>query len=169
MIFPKNKIQYYIARRGEENFLSHGLTETFSRLFFQRLGLAFPGIRREANGKPFFCGGDYHLSVTHTDSFYLLAIAPFPIGVDAECEERKKERVAERFFDEEEKKMPFSLVWTAKEAVSKLTGEGLGAVGRIRVRGDRAYLDGNQYALSTEIREGIRITVAITQDEAEHG
>jgi len=107
-----------------------------------------------------FSHSEFHFSVSHSGPLHVTVIAPFPVGVDAEKTEENSERVAERYFDDEEKKLPFARVWTGKEAVVKLTGEGLSALRRVRVREGKAELDGKTYLLSYRETEGYTVAIA---------
>lgn len=130
-------------RRGEQLSL-------WAAEYFAARGETPDTIRREPGGKPVFDRGEQFLSVTHTGALYAAVFAPFPVGLDGEAIGESRPRVAARCFTEEERKMPFARVWTAKEAVAKLTGEGLSAVRAVRVCGDRAILHGKSYALQYE-------------------
>ena len=130
--------------------------------FFEKTGLPPQNVLKMPSGKPYFPKGTWHLSPAHTGEEYAVAFAPYPIGLDLERDEVKKERVAEKYFTEEEKKLPFSLVWTAKEAVSKISGEGLSAVGKIHLSGDgtEAEKDGEKYEIFSVVESGVRTTLA---------
>ena len=95
-------------------------------------------IKREEGGKPFAQGGnDFEFSVAHSGGITVLATSKGHVGVDAErirCVERR-ERLAERFFSENERKQlcaaadadtEFLRIWTKKEAYMKMKGTGLG-------------------------------------------
>lgn len=129
--------------------------------FFSAACLPSEEVKKDPSGKPYFARGEYFLSPSHGGDFYAVAFAPFPIGLDVEKEDVFSQRVAAKYFDENEKKLPFSLVWTAKEAVSKITGEGISALRRIRVfSSEKAELDGEEYVLTTFSERGFRFTLA---------
>ncbi|MBR4288276.1 MAG: 4'-phosphopantetheinyl transferase superfamily protein [Clostridia bacterium] len=151
-------IYLYIAENGAKD--THRL-EKAAEEFFSAASLPPQKILKMPSGKPYFSQGEYFLSPSHTEEIYAVAFAPFPIGLDVEREEREKKRVAAKYFDEEESHFPFSFVWTAKEAVTKLTGEGLSAVGRVRVFSEEeAFFDGETYTLITFSERGFRFTLA---------
>jgi len=118
--------------------------------YFAALGEKPDTVLYEPSGKPVFARGEHFLSVTHTGTLYGAVFAPFPVGLDGEAVGECRPRVAARYFTEEERSLPFARVWTAKEAVAKLTGEGLSAVRAVRVCGDRAICNGKRYALQYE-------------------
>ncbi len=147
----------YTAEGGAKDPLR---LEKAAQEFFSAASLPPQKIEKAPSGKPYFLGDGYFLSPSHTGEFYAVAFAPFPIGLDVEKEATEKPRVAERYFDENEKLLPFSLVWTAKEAVCKLTGEGLSAVRRVTVFSEEeAELDGEKYTLKTFTDKGFRFTL----------
>ena len=55
--------------------------------------------------------------------------------------------------------MPFSLVWTAKEAVAKLLGGGLSQVGKIKVEENKAFYKDLAFDLITYVKNGVRVTL----------
>lgn len=130
--------------------------------FFAAAGLPPRKIVKTSSGKPVFSAEGWYLSPTHTGSLYAVAFAPFPVGLDAEAETVEKQRVADKYFTEEEKRLPFSLVWTAKEAVSKISGEGISALGRICLSpdGKEAFFGGEAYTLSRFTEAGVLMTLA---------
>ena len=103
-----------------------------------------------AYGKPMLKGKNVPcFSVTHSGSLWSCAVAPFPLGLDAEQERPvDTEGLARRFFHPEEyaflKKGNFTdffQVWTAKESFVKYTGRGLGkGMGTFCVTGKEGIL-----------------------------
>ena len=90
------------------------------------------------SGKPFFENiADLHFNISHSGSEVAIAFSTQPVGFDMEVLDRKRNclAIAERFFTAEESrevKMAgdsanklFARLWTAKEAMLKLSGEGL--------------------------------------------
>lgn len=130
---------------------------------------AFPGqklrIRRTEKGKPFLEGKDgFEFSVSHSGDLVAYVSAAAPVGIDVEkVKEIKPERFF-RFFSEEERKALeessnprelFFQIWTAREALSKLLGEGLSlleeesipepSIGRIVCRGKEYCYSSQRY------------------------
>ena len=94
-------------------------------------------VFRDSFGKPHVEGADgIFVSVTHADGLLLVAVAPYPIGIDTEKKDRRirnAKKLAGRYFcpDEVEKlgenmtDGDFLEMWIAKEALSKLIGKGV--------------------------------------------
>ena len=92
-------------------------------------------IEKTDLGKPYVAGFEnYHISLSHSDGMILFASNSAPVGVDIEKPKADFERIARRFFTDEDATRimnatspaeEFLLVWTRKEAFVKLTGEGL--------------------------------------------
>lgn len=82
-------------------------------------------------GKPCLKGGDApHFSISHCEKYSACVVSKNPVGVDVEKVGRGKLAEAERFFCERESRLlkslsgaaqnhAFTVLWTAKEAVSK--------------------------------------------------
>ena len=94
-------------------------------------------VVRDENGKPSLAGLDgTFISVTHTDGLLLVAVAPYPVGIDAEKQDRRVRHpasLARRYFTPEEAaslgedvcERDFLDLWVRKEALSKLVGRGI--------------------------------------------
>ena len=91
-------------------------------------------IRRTENGKP--CAEEGAFSISHSGEWVVCALSEHPVGVDIEKRRREPRRVAQCYFSEGEKRMlqqdasAFWRIWTGKEALCKLTGEGIAALRR---------------------------------------
>ena len=108
-------------------------------------------VLKTPEGKPYIKGfEDYHISISHCDGMILFASHSSALGVDIEKPKSDYERIARRFFTEDEFKKimnspspadEFLLVWTRKEAFVKLTGEGLArALDSFNVYDEGAYI-----------------------------
>ena len=93
-------------------------------------------IYRDKNGKPRFINSPFHITLSHSNGLSVAALSDQPIGIDIEYvdEERKIFSLADKYFSETEinalrsSENPcenFYLIWTKKEAFSKIHGEGL--------------------------------------------
>lgn len=90
-----------------------------------------------AHGKPFL--PDYphiHFNLSHCDCAAVCVVDSQPVGVDVECINRYDPLLVERTMNEKEQKEirtssssaeAFITLWTMKEALLKLTGEGISA------------------------------------------
>lgn len=92
-------------------------------------------------GKPYLKDYPFYFNLSHSGSYVVCAFSRQEVGVDIQQYKRTDiDRLAERFFSEEEKKalkachnlkereQMFYQLWTRKEAYGKLTGEGIAAV-----------------------------------------
>lgn len=109
--------------------------QLLAQLYREETGKDCPPVRREARGKPFFCGSDLHFSLSHTKRHAFCVLAPYPVGIDAEETDRAvnlklAEKILspaekERFRHAADKRRALLRLWVLKEAAAKLTGEGL--------------------------------------------
>lgn len=108
-------------------------------------------IIREKNGKPRFASLPYHFSISHSRELCAVALSSVNVGLDLEYidESRNAEALSRRFFSPEEhsrlcesrnKLEDFFALWTKKEALAKLSGEGLASICRGQI------IDGSQYS-----------------------
>ena len=138
-------------------------------------------ISRDKLGKPRFeCGAPY-FSISHAGKLSVAAVsAEGELGVDIERVDRERdtERIAGKFFSEAEQKrldaandriMEFYRIWTAKEAMMKLSGGGMTSVmssdcARAEESGERSFA---RYAISFDGEEYILTlcTVGVEQTE----
>jgi len=108
---------------GAEIILSHALS----------LPLPIEYEKRE-NGKPFLKGQKY-FNISHSGDYVLCAVSDCEVGADIERTERMRENTFKRIFSPAEKecyekehkgsKDYLCRVWTRKESILKMTGEGL--------------------------------------------
>jgi len=123
-------------------------------------------IGTDKNGKPFFENAPLHFNLSHSDSAVVAAFAGFPVGIDIESPGRSRRFVdiARRYFHPAEAdrlvrsggEREFLRLWSAKEAMLKLSGEGLsGGLAEARPGdGERGTLCGREVFL-TAFRFGI--------------
>ena len=157
--------------RVEQRALSDRLT---CRLFAASgHAVAADDIGRTIYGKPQLRDSTLHHSISNTSSLSIGVVGPDPIGIDVEALDRPL-RVASELLTERMFASPAEAtaclqhwtliqVWTAKEAVLKAAGLGLGgglANVRIAPDGAAACLHGSRYALSLWMREGFSVAVA---------
>ena len=109
--------------------------ELLARMYRDATGEALPPIAVTPRGKPYFPDSPWHFSISHTKNHAFCALAPFPVGMDAEEMDRNinpkladkvlSEREKLRFHGYPDKNDAFLRLWVLKEASVKLTGEGL--------------------------------------------
>lgn len=109
-----------------------------------RYGECVPPVITEPGGKPRFLAGGEGFSVSHSENYFAMAFCDGQIGIDLEItvkERVRTEAIARRFFTEEEQerirsadhpRRAFTRLWTQKEALVKMTGEGLSALRRAK-------------------------------------
>lgn len=107
------------------------------RMIAERFDIPLCEVRLSAlpGGKPIVVGLPCHISLSHSGSSAMCTLSDKPVGADIEQVSRRGERHVSRVCSpgEREYVMPggrfvperFLEVWTAKEALLKLTGEGL--------------------------------------------
>ena len=92
-------------------------------------------VETAADGKPYFSNAEIHFNLSHTGSTVVAAFAGSAVGIDIESRGRCRDFVgiARRFFDPSEAdaisrsrdEEQFLRLWTGKEAMLKLSGEGI--------------------------------------------
>lgn len=102
-------------------------------------------------GKPMIKGADnLHFNLAHSQDIAVCAISDKPVGVDTEHISRISEKIRDRYFTENEKKLDFGYIWTRKEAVVKADGTGISiGLDTFDVSNDTTTLNGRTYTLKT--------------------
>lgn len=132
-------------------------TESVARMFLKgrsalkEIGALYTGntpcflqVEVDGNGKPYFRNcADLHFNLSHSGEQLSVAFSRDPVGLDLERKGRKGNylELARRFFHPEERARVeeggggvFLEIWTAKEAMLKLAGEGIAAgLDKVRV------------------------------------
>ena len=157
--------------RAEQRALSERLT---CRLFADAgQVVAAADVGRTIYGKPQLRDSPLHHSISNTGSLSIGVVGPDPIGIDVEALDRPfrvasdllKRRMFASAAEASACLQHRTLIqaWTAKEAVLKAAGLGLGG-GLTNVRiapdGAAAWLHGSRYALSLWMQEGFSVAVA---------
>lgn len=116
-------------------------------------------IYREESGKPYAPEG--YFSISHSGNYVVCAVSDRAVGVDVECVRPIPQRVTQRYFTEDERKLvdsdevQFWRIWTGKEALCKRTGEGLAGLRHCDTLAPPAGV-----ALTTVCRDGYVVTMA---------
>ena len=93
--------------------------------------LGFSGkVHYDPDGKPFLPGYDKTISISHSAQYAAVLTAPAACGVDVEKISGRTEKVARKFLNEAERKVPentgrdlyYTLMWSVKETLFKITG-----------------------------------------------
>ena len=146
----------------------------------KRNGLALCDIEiyKTDKGKPLIKGDNLFFSLSHSCSIAICALSDKPVGVDVQIVKCIKNDVAKKYFTQSEndilnnsenKKDTFFRLWTAKEAYSKLTGDGIASFKDFSVRlGAKPCIEEDKSCNITEIEvDGYRICIcAEANDEA---
>lgn len=89
----------------------------------------FGGTTKDAHGKPFLVGSDWHISLTHTAAYVAAVAHPTQVvGIDMEKVDDKLRRTARKYLNEEELAQAgedltiLCMYWCAKEALYKRNG-----------------------------------------------
>ncbi len=103
-------------------------------LIKEHFGMSAPKIERAESGMPLTDCGVY-ISIAHSGDYAVCAAAREPIGIDIECRNSMKERLAERVCTEKERRYVYGSgdfssermceVWALKEACFKKIGTGI--------------------------------------------
>ena len=109
--------------------------ELLAQMYRQATGEDLPPIAISPRGKPYFPDSSWHFSISHTKGHAFCALAKFPVGIDAEEQNRVVHlKLADKVLSPSEKLRfdrcadktdAFLRLWVLKEASVKLTGEGL--------------------------------------------
>lgn len=131
-----------LSEQRREKVLSMGSREQQRQsvaaylLLCQAVGVEKPVFQFDAHGKPTIVGRtDIHFSMSHTRGAVAVAIGDKPVGVDIERADRRiseglirhtmnEEEIA-RIRSSESPQREFMRLWTQKEALLKMTGEGI--------------------------------------------
>lgn len=93
-------------------------------------------ISRTDNKKPYFSHSPYHFSLSHAEKISVASICEAPVGIDIELLDANRDiaKLVNRFFNDDEKALlqasddpllTFYSIWTKKESLSKISGNGL--------------------------------------------
>lgn len=109
--------------------------DLLAQLYREETGESCPEIRTAPRGKPYFENSQLHFSISHTKKHAFCALAPWPVGIDAEELDRRVDlRLADKILSDAErirydaadnKRAALLRLWVLKEAAVKLTGDGL--------------------------------------------
>ena len=105
------------------------------QMYRQHVGGRMPEIAVTERGKPYFAEGRWHFSISHSKRHVFCALSEKPIGIDAEELDRTINlRLADKilspmerqqFDSAEDQRLALLTFWVLKEALAKLTGEGI--------------------------------------------
>ena len=109
--------------------------QLLAQLYWEKTGNALPQILITPRGKPYFADSRLHFSISHTKHYAFCALSKKNIGIDAEEKDRKINlNLADKILSPTEKarfdaaldkRAALLKLWVLKEAVGKLTGDGI--------------------------------------------
>lgn len=131
------------------------------QLYREATGQGLPPILRTERGKPYFPGGEWFFSISHTKRHAFCVLARENVAIDAEEADRPiRLALAEKILSPGEKaqfdaagdkQKALLRFWVLKEAYAKLTGDGL-----------RGYPNGTDFRLDDpRIRESMGCILAV--------
>ena len=136
MLYAVRYEETALSRReqlSQQRFLAESL---LAYALWQEQGVELSALRRERTpeGKPYFPDSSVHFNVSHCRGLVCCALSSAPVGVDGEGPRPVREPLLRRACTEEElrwlasqpdRTAAFLSLWTLKESVLKLTGQGL--------------------------------------------
>ena len=133
LLILKSRVIVYVYKKYNKYLKS----ESFIKLLFRdiyKIGLTDYEILRNSYGKILLKNSKFHLSISHTDNLFVLAVSEKIVGVDLERIRAIDRYILNRAFNVEEiediknssesEKLFFTL-WTLKESQVKALGLGL--------------------------------------------
>ena len=105
------------------------------QMYLRYVGKPVPEIAVTAQGKPYFVDSPWNFSISHTKRHVFCALSERNIGIDAEEQDRAirpelakqilSDRELTRYAQAQDPRQALLCFWVLKEALGKLTGEGI--------------------------------------------
>lgn len=120
------------------------------------------------NGKPFLKGGEIFFNISHCAEGVAVALDTAPIGIDVQEIDVYNEKVAKRFFDENEnaritaspnKAKTFMRIWTLKESAIKCEGKSLADLGNFSFGDYKKFFEKFEKKFSCLNKKNVLISV----------
>ena len=111
--------------------VKHASCSAWNLLFrtLAKNGLSVGSVAFTDTGKPYFKDTEIYFSISHSKDICAVAIADCPVGVDVEiCRDEYNPLMVDRSLSGNELAVfdgDFTRIWCRKEAVAKMTGEGI--------------------------------------------
>ena len=138
VIMPVPEAQRALKGRDKVHALSR-LARVALRRSCETSGLRLPALPKDDQGVPLPIDG-VHWSVSHKSGVVGGVAAPLPVGIDLETVRPVSEGLLSKVADEDEwgrapgdRQRTFFRFWTAKEAVLKAVGAGIGGLSHCRI------------------------------------
>lgn len=135
-------------------------------LLIKKYAGGLDGIKYDFYGKP--CKDNYFFSLSHSNSYVVLAVADSEIGVDIEMVRSRNPKLADYVLSDNEKaalkeEMDFYRLWTSKESLVKFVGFGidrdLKLIPALPLNGPKEYVGKKAYALNFDYDNNYTISV----------
>lgn len=135
-------------------------------LLIKKYAGGLDGIKYDFYGKP--CKDNYFFSLSHSNSYVVLAVADSEIGVDIEMVRSRNPKLADYVLSDQEKaalkeEMDFYRFWTSKESLVKYVGFGidrdLKLIPALPLNGHKEYVGKKAYALNFDYDNNYTISV----------
>ena len=153
-VTPQRREQALRYRNGRDQRLCVAAYKLLQRALQQEYGIeGQPELIHDKDGKPSLTDyPDIHVSLSHCRVAVACAVSDQPVGIDIETLDHYNEDIARRVMSAEEMRqitsapepaVAFTLLWTMKESLFKLTGNDNG--------GDIAHIlkDADRYRFTT--------------------
>lgn len=126
----QKKISRLVPQASKRLSLGAGVTLSIALADFGLYGNDAE-IKYNEKGKPFLKNNAYHISISHSGHYAVVAISSSKVGVDIEEVKPIEDGVIKRVTTIDEQAQiknlqDFYRLWTAKECILKITGDGLG-------------------------------------------
>lgn len=168
--FSKALLKRIESKHKEENVKQSVAAYLLLGGLLKDSGYSLKDIRFFDNGKPYIENGP-NISVSHTGDFVCAAVSDMKVGIDAELIGEIRESVINKFFNQNEidyitaenSNERFYTLWTVKEALSKVSGRGVGEIRSINLEISDGVISYENFNIVTEIRENCVISVCFSE------
>ncbi len=122
--FPHQEFEKYRTEKRQKEFLT-------SRIALNKLFTKPVSVSYKTSGKPCIEHSNYHISISHSGAYVVVAKSPNPFGIDIEEISNKLDRVKHKFCSQDELNHlqserhlnQLGLIWSAKESMYKAIGD----------------------------------------------
>lgn len=134
--FRREKVDRMKMQEDKIRGLAAGVLLQKAYADFNKDGAAiFPDVLAGKNGKPYFVNSNIYFNLSHSGKKVMCALSTKEVGCDVEYKTKNSDKIAARFFAEEEidyinsveegRDIRFTTVWTLKESLLKASGCGI--------------------------------------------
>lgn len=128
----------------------------------------------DKNGKPRLAENEIFFNLSHTFGAFVFCFGREEVGIDIEKEREISEKIKDKFYSSDEKEQEPLLVWTKKEAITKLSGEGIKALSKADTQSSDIFffskkVDGFTISAASKNKTNIRFVNLSENDVIEKG